>query len=228
LSIEYIWFFVMPIVGMILLFVFPFTVFLLYFKFFNRTTRKLNSFIRKKMVIILEAYDSGRVYLRGLRERKGVAIGRTDDGSYRLLPKHRVNEDDTRKKNKAVDSTEQLLTSAVSKRFFLENTGCPLFLGHGGNLCITNPETLAIVESADGKPKKIKGSKGKKLILLDPRKLETLIPKNYDESQLNAIINDIWAIIRADSGFGRFLIPIIMLAVLAVGAVIVLKFMGGM
>ena len=236
-GLEYFWFFIMPVVGMIMLAVFPITLLLIWFRYFHPTARKLNSFIRKKMVIFIDAYDTGKVYFKALRERKGAAIGRTVDKSYRLLPKLKTKlkgeekkeaaEEKDEKKDADGDRTEEILAEAVSKRFFLEDTGCPIFLGHGGTLCLTNPEVLALVEQAKSpNPTVIKGDDDKERILIDPRRLEELIPKNYDESQLNAVINDIWMIARAEKGLGQFVIPIAAIAIVAFIAIIGIQVLG--
>ena len=221
LTFEYFWFVIMPAVGLVMLVATPIIVLLLYFRYFHPTARKLNKLIRRKMVIFLDAHDSGKVIIRGLRERRGAGVGRTTDKSYRLLPKHNTKPEDTD------DPTRRLLSEAVAKRFFLEDTGCPIFFGHGGTLCLTNPEVLALVEVAERMVGKKFGD-GRPRILLDPRKLEQLISRNYDDAQLNAVINDIWAIVRAEQGFRQFAIPIAVIVVLMIGAIIALKmFIGG-
>lgn len=230
-GLEYFWFFVMPVVGMIMLAVFPITLLLIWFRYFHPTARKLNSYIRRKMVIFMDAYDSGKVYIKALRESRGVAIGRTVDRSYRLLPKLKSNLD-VEKKDEKAGLAEKLLAEAAGKRFYLENTGCPIFFGHGGNLCLTTPEVLSLVEQAKSHEQVLvsleegKVLKEKYRVLFDPRRLEELIPKNYDESQLNAVINDIWAIMQMSRGLGRLMIPIAVVAVIAFIAIIGIQVLG--
>jgi len=227
-TLEYFWFFVMPIVGMVMLVVYPLTLILLWFRYLHPAARKLNRLIRRKATLFFDVYDTGRIYLRGLFERRGAAIGRTVDGLYRFLPKLKSLE------KEGNDLTKKLLVEAAGKRFIFEDTGLPTFFGYGGMLCLTTPEVLALVEQTKDpvfvdmeKGEVIRLKKSAKL-LIDPRRLGELVERFYDESQLKAVINDIWAILQEQRGLSRFVIPLAVIAAIAFALIIMVQIIGGL
>jgi len=234
LDIIFFWYFVLPIIGLILLAVTPILLFWLYFRYFHKTARKLNSFIRKKQPIAIITYDTGKSVLVGLQETRGEGIVRTTGGKYKFLPRPPEKTEGVEGQDRG--ELEKLYSDLVLKRTFLEGTGVPLFFGYSGKICLMNPDVLALAEIAskleakkkkqtdDGKSK----DKEETLItLLDPRKIKNLISGSYTESQALALVRDTEELMREELGSARkYMLPIMTIIIVMFVAAIIMKVLG--
>jgi hypothetical protein len=231
LDIVFLWYFILPVAGLILLAVTPILLFWLYFRYFHKTARKLNSFIRRKQPIAIITYDTGKSVLVGLQETRGEGIVRTTGGRYKILPRPPKKTEGAEGQNP--DELEKLYSDLVLKRTFLEDTGVPLFFGYSGKICLLNPDVLALAETAS-KLEAAKnceqtddGREAPPITLLDPRKIKNLISGSFTESQALAIVRDTEEIMREELGSTRkYMLPIMTIIILMFVAAIVMKILG--
>jgi len=135
------------------------------------------------------------------------------------------------------------LSDWVVKRSILIGIGVPLFVGYSGKICLLNPEALALYEAAQMYIRTDEGVmyKGDKdsmnpddvlqpLLLLDPRKIKTIVDSSYDDAQIAAIAADSELIGAHGRGLGKYSGLFIILAVVLIAglAIFILpQFLGG-
>ena len=234
--IEYLWFYILPFVGVVMLIVTPVFFFLLWFRYLTPIAKKINRYVRKKMAIAAITFDTGKTVLCGLIERRGEGVVITDYGRYKILPRMPV----VKKEEK--DSLTELYSDLVLKRSILEGTNSPFFIGYSGKICLLNPDTLALAEmtehqslkegevvfEGEGAEENREGEeKPRSLLLLDPRKIKELVTKSFSESQMLAIIRDTEEIMRASMGLRRFTVPIAVIIVIVLLLMVAMQFFGG-
>lgn len=141
------------------------------------------------------------------------------------------------------EKIQKIYSDWIVKRAILIGFDLPIFFGYSGSLCLFNPEALALYEAGDlmiqsasdkplfnpqKNPKKHIADALQPLMLLDPRKIKSIINRTFDHSQIAAIIVDSEEIGRIGRGFGRFLLPIgLIVLVLMVVLVLFLIFGSG-
>ena len=231
---EYLWFYILPFIGVVMLIVTPVLFWLLWFRYLNPTARKLNKYIRKKIPIAAITFDTGRTILCGLIERRGEGVVMTDHGTYKILP--RILEED--EKTKKEPAEEDFFKDLVLKRSILEGSNSPFFVGYSGKICLLNPDTLALAEMTEHKPlgenevtleEESAGDpkKARPLLLIDPKRIKDFVSGAFSESQMLAIIRDTEEIMRASMGLRRFAIPITVIVVIVLMLMIAMQFFGG-
>ncbi len=135
----------------------------------------------------------------------------------------------------------------VNKRSTLIGLDLPVFVGYTGKLCLMNPEALALYEAGDmmikttdmelfnpnSVPDKDESKAMQPLMLMNPRKIQEIIWKGYDQSQIAGVVADSEELIRTQMSGGmsktmKYLILFGLLAALAVAAVMFLpNLLGG-
>jgi len=233
--VDYLWFFVFPFVGVVMLIVTPVLFWLLWFRYLNPTARKLNKYIRKKIPIVAITFDTGRTILCGLIERRGEGVVMTDHGTYKILP--RIPEEDEETKKGSAE--EDFFKDLVLKRSILEGSNSPFFVGYSGKICMLNPDTLALAEMTEHKPLSedevtlespepaSDPKKARPLLLIDPKRIKDFVSGAFSESQMIAIIRDTEEVMRASMGFRRFAIPITVIVVIMLMMMIAMQMFGG-
>jgi hypothetical protein len=231
------WYLVLPVIGLLSLIVTPLSIFLLYFRYFKPTARKLNKIIRRGDGIAFLAYDSGRVKIKPVTEitKQGVLKGELKE-EYFIVPQFPLVEEG--KGNPGVKEPP-VLSEVIAKRAILEDTGCPVFFGYAGKIVLLPPETLAYMEASrvaenikelQRKMRKegeldLEKEKKHPIFLLDLRSIRQAVEKSFSNAQLISIMRDIEDEVRAQLAGRRFGGSLIMIVVLLFVFLIVAKMM---
>lgn len=231
---TFFWFFIMPIVGLIMCVVFPVVFGLLWFKWLPPISKTLYRAKRKRLIPLFLTHDSGRASCVLVYERKGEGVLMTDDGRYKILPRYVGTEDAGNPEPKKVS---KIYSDFITKRALLTGLGLPILYGYSGTLCALNPEALALVESGDmiletaDMPVKAEKAKNKSLkellrplMILDPRKIKEVLNSSYDESQIGACLVDseMIGMLGRPSQLKKYIPLFLILGILVVGAIAVL------
>lgn len=205
--------------GIVSLFVFPISILWLYFRYFKPQARKLNQIIKTKSPLAFLAFDSGKVAMVKLKDiaKQGVLKGERQE-EYFVVPQVPLKDGETRE-----DPYERIVT----KRFILEDTGCPVFFGYAGKITLLPPAALASIEASDvfSNPG-VEEARRFPTLLLDPRKIRVFIERSLSNTQILSIMRDIEDVLRAQYSGREFGKTLIWVMVFLVVAVIVLKVVG--
>lgn len=232
------WYFILPIIGLLSLIITPLSIYLLYFRYFKPTARKLNKIIRRGDGIAFLAYDSGRVKIKPVTEitKQGVLKGELKE-EYFIVPQFPLPAEEG-KGNPGVKEPP-VLSEVIAKRAILEDTGCPVFFGYAGKIVLLPPETLAYMEASrvaenikelQRKMRKegeldLEKEKKHPIFLLDLRSIRQAVEKSFSNAQLISIMRDIEDEVRAQMAGKRFGGSLMMVIVLLFVFLIVGKMM---
>jgi len=254
-GLGWTWFYVFGTVGFAFLIAAPWALPLFWYRYVNRSARKLHAAGRQKKVPAYIVHDSGRGAITLLEEKRGEGVVMTELGRYMILPRiisevpeaaPKEVEGGKKKVNPAEATTktaEQKLEEVkerykfdyasewLAKRTIDYGTGLPFYIGYAGKLCLFHPLMMALYEAGklfiptDEKPfpeTEKEKQLPRPLMLLDPRRIKTIVNRCFDTSQLAAIIIDAEERGRLGRPLPRWLIGVgaILVIVLIVGGLI--------
>ncbi len=187
---------------------------------------------RGEGVVVLEGGKKYKVLPRYLSTEESEAMGNAEATE----PTEETKE--APQGEKGIGGRIRDYSAWIVKRSMLIGLGVPILVGYSGKICLLNPEALALYEAgemyvetedkpmfkkdvADKKDKTIEDAV-QPLLLLDPKKIKTMISSSFDDSQIAAIMWDSEEIGRYGRGFAKMLpwLLIIGIAVIAVIGVI--------
>ena len=234
-----LWYIIFPLIGFVFVITAPWLLPLIYFRFIPKAARKLFWAGRRKRPIAIIVHDTGRAAIVTLRELLGEGIVVTDQGKYKILPQYVAIEGNPGEEGEPAEKPkyEKDYRDLLTKRALLTGLDLPMFFGYSGKVCLLNPEALALYEAAEMKIQTVEGKpmfnprnkRGKSLrhklqplMLLDPRKIKDLIGRQFNVSQIGALIVESERIGLLGRGWGRFILPIGLIITAAIIGIILL------
>lgn len=238
------------IVGFVFLGVGSWLIPFFWYKRVPKVARQLEEAARKKLPILIVAHDTGRTAITTIQEYLGEGIVKTRQGLYKILPQFApltTGEEKKGNPGKAeVEFFEKDYRDFITKRSILTGIDVPVFFAYSGKLCALNPEALALYEAGQMQVKTWDGqyvslepteddkrwrevkTKGLKrllqpLLLLDIKKIKDLIQRQFDVTQIAAIISDSEQIGRLGRpSLSKYALPLMfILMVVVIGGILI-------
>lgn len=239
-----LWFFVFPILGVVLAIVLP----VFWFFIVPKVARMLTWKRFKKVSFHLIADDTGYTDLVPTKEELPEGVVRTKKG-WRFLPRRRWEQGKTKTKEKNVQDL-------LLRKFVWRDMGKPIWFGYAGKVGSFNPATLAAIQQSKGNPKsgsqpflafiqKIWGDKEipeeirsevKELIdqinfqpltIVDPTTIKEILPKMFTPSQIDALATnrEMRGLKRAGKQYTRLFVGFGLIVGLIVLAIVLMAFL---